>query len=317
MKKAVVLGSSGFIGTHLVLFLKKLNYDVIGIDIRENKFLEDVNYSFFQGDIRDLSFLQKVIPNDCDELYQLAADMGGAGYVFTGCNDAMILQNSARINLNVAQICIEKNVKKLFFASSACVYPEQNQQSYTDPLCIEESAYPANPDSDYGWEKLTAERLYQAYNRNFNLDVKIGRLHNVYGIYCAWNNGKEKAPAALCRKVIEATNNGEIEIWGNGEQTRSFLHIDDCLNAIFSLMQSNFSGPYNIGSEEMISINDLAYLISEVAGKQIILNHIDGPIGVKGRVSENQKIVKDLNWSPKNSLKSGMFELYSWINNQK
>lgn len=313
MKKAVVLGSSGFIGTHLVLFLTRMGYEIVGIDIRDNSYISDDDYQFIKGDIRDLDFLRNVIPFECDEVYQLAADMGGAGYVFTGCNDALILQNSARINLNVAQISVENKVKKLFFASSACVYPEYNQRDNKNPICTEDSVYPAQPDSDYGWEKLSAERLFLAYNRNFGLDVKIARLHNVYGIYCAWNDGKEKAPAALARKVVEAKEDDQIEIWGDGKQTRSFLHINDCINAIYKLMQSACYGPYNVGSEEMITINGLAQKVLSIAGKENTIKNVVGPVGVNGRVSDNSKIFNDLGWKPIVELEEGMKELFDWI----
>ncbi len=313
MKKAVVLGSSGFIGTHLVLFLTRMGYEIVGIDIRDNSYISDDDYQFIKGDIRDLDFLRNVIPFECDEVYQLAADMGGAGYVFTGCNDALILQNSARINLNVAQISVENKVKKLFFASSACVYPEYNQRDNKNPICTEDSVYPAQPDSDYGWEKLSAERLFLAYNRNFGLDVKIARLHNVYGIYCAWNDGKEKAPAALARKVVEAKEDVQIEIWGDGKQTRSFLHINDCINAIYKLMQSTCYGPYNVGSEEMITINGLAQKVLSIAGKENTIKNVVGPVGVNGRVSDNSKIFNDLGWKPIVELEEGMKELFDWI----
>lgn len=313
MKKAVVLGSSGFIGTHLVLFLTRMGYEIVGIDIRDNSYISDDDYQFIKGDIRDLDFLRNVIPFECDEVYQLAADMGGAGYVFTGCNDALILQNSARINLNVAQISVENKVKKLFFASSACVYPEYNQRDNKNPICTEDSVYPAQPDSDYGWEKLSAERLFLAYNRNFGLDVKIARLHNVYGIYCAWNDGKEKAPAALARKVVEAKEDDQIEIWGDGKQTRSFLHINDCINAIYKLMQSTCYGPYNVGSEEMITINGLAQKVLSIAGKENTIKNVVGPVGVNGRVSDNSKIFNDLGWKPIVELEEGMKELFDWI----
>jgi len=316
MKKAVVLGSSGFIGTHLVFFLKNKGYEVIGADIRENIYITKDQYNFNKGDIRDLTFLKSVIPFECDEVYQLAADMGGAGYVFTGCNDALILQNSARINLNVAQISVENKVKKLFFASSACVYPEYNQRDNKRPICNEDSVYPAQPDSDYGWEKLSAERLFLAYKRNFGLDVKIARLHNIYGIYCVWKDGKEKAPAAICRKVADATVDKTIEIWGDGNQTRSFLHIDDCLTAIHLLMQSSKSGPYNIGSQEMITINDLAKKVLSISGKENTVKNVIGPVGVYGRVSDNFKIYQDLGWKPKIDLENGMRELFDWINNK-
>ncbi len=320
MKKAVVLGSSGFIGSHLVDFLKHKGYYVVGADridlSTESKHDLQIADLFYEVDLREIESVREVIPEKCDEIYQLAADMGGAGYVFTGENDAEILQNSARINLNVAKVAVEKSIGKLFFSSSACVYPDYNQVDSEHPICKEDSVYPASPDSDYGWEKLSAERLYLAYRRNYNLDVKIARLHNVFGTHCSWNDGKEKAPAAICRKVFNAPNNGVIEIWGNGEQTRSFLPISDCLQAIHLLMNSGFTGPYNIGSEQLISINTLVRKVAVIAKKEIEIKHVSGPIGVNGRVSDNQKIYNDLGWSQSKDLDLGLKELYHWISKQ-
>ena len=266
--------------------------------------------------MRNFDFVNEVVEFDVDELYQLAADMGGAGYIFTGLNDANVMHNSAQINLNVAKISVDKKVKALFYSSSACMYPEYNQMEPDNPKCAEDTAYPALPDSEYGWEKLFSERLYFSFMRNYGLNVKIARFHNIYGEEGSWNNGKEKAPAALCRKVFEASNGGEVEIWGDGLQTRSFLYIEDCLDAVIKLTRSNFSGPYNIGSEEMISINDFALLIAKVAQKTIKIKNIDGPIGVRGRCSDNKLIKEELNWEPLVNLETGIGFLYKWIKGQ-
>lgn len=313
MKKAVVLGAGGFIGSHLVKRLKTEGFYVIGADLVNPEFSPTQADKFLIGDLRDIHFVEEVIPDDCDELYQLAADMGGAGYIFTGLHDADVMRNSAQINLNVAHIATKKKVKALFYSSSACIYPEFNQLDPENPMCEESSAYPAQPDSEYGWEKLFSERMYFSYHRNYGLNVKIARFHNIYGNESAWNNGKEKAPAALCRKVAEVENGGTVEIWGDGKQTRSFLYIEDCLDAMTKLIRSDLTGPYNIGSEEMISINDFALLIAEIAGKQVQLQHIDGPLGVRGRNSDNRKIGNELGWQPKYSLEEGIKMLYEWV----
>jgi nucleoside-diphosphate-sugar epimerase len=316
MKKIVVLGAGGFIGSHLVKRLKKEGHFVIGADLKHPDFSETVADVFLIGDLRDYGFVNQVIENDADELYQLAADMGGAGYIFTGLNDANVMHNSAQINLNVAKIAVDKNVKALFYSSSACMYPEYNQLDPNNPKCAEDTAYPASPDSEYGWEKLFSERLYLSFKRNYGLNVKIARFHNIYGEEGAWNNGKEKAPAALCRKVAQANEGEKIEIWGDGQQTRSFLYIEDCLDAVIKLTRSQFSGPYNIGSEEMISINDFARLIADFAQKKIEIVNIDGPIGVRGRCSDNKLIIKDLNWEPSVNLNKGISYIYKWIEKQ-
>jgi nucleoside-diphosphate-sugar epimerase len=248
-----------------------------------------------------------------DEIYQLAADMGGAGYIFTGDNDANVMHNSATINLNVIDVATKKRVKKVFYSSSACMYPEHNQLDPDNPKCSEDSAYPADPDSEYGWEKLFSERLYMAYNRNHGIAVRIARFHNIFGPNGAWNNGKEKAPAALSRKVAETDNNGVIEVWGDGLQTRSFLYIDECLEGVRRLMESDFMGPVNIGSEEMISINDFAKMIIQIAGKDISINNIPGPEGVRGRNSDNYLIQEKLGWKPSIPLKEGITKTYNWI----
>ncbi|HRO74658.1 MAG TPA: NAD-dependent epimerase/dehydratase family protein [Crocinitomicaceae bacterium] len=313
MKKAVVLGAGGFIGSHLVKRLKTEGFYVIGADLVNPEFSPTQADKFLIGDLRDIHFVEEVIPDDCDELYQLAADMGGAGYIFTGLHDADVMHNSAQINLNVAHIATKKKVKALFYSSSACIYPEFNQLDPENPMCEESSAYPAQPDSEYGWEKLFSERMYFSYHRNYGLNVKIARFHNIYGNESAWNNGKEKAPAALCRKVAEVENGGTVEIWGDGKQTRSFLYIEDCLDGITKLIRSDLTGPYNIGSEEMISINDFAKLIAGITGKEINIKNIDGPLGVRGRNSDNRKISSELGWQPKYSLNEGIKMLYEWI----
>jgi GDP-D-mannose 3',5'-epimerase len=317
IKKAVVLGAGGFIGSHLVNRLKSEGYYVMGADLKYPEYSPTQADEFHIGDLRDIGFVDKVVNADSvDELYQLAADMGGAGYIFTGEHDADVMHNSAQINLNVASVAVKKNVKALFYSSSACVYPEFNQQDPQNPLCTESSVYPAQPDSEYGWEKLFSERLFLSYKRNYGLNVKIARFHNIYGPEGSWNNGKEKAPAALCRKVSEAAQTGEIEIWGDGKQTRSFLYIDDCLDAVTKLMRSEYTGPYNIGSEEMISINDFAMLIAGLAGKVLSISNISGPIGVRGRCSDNTLIERDLEWKPKYNLKKGIGLTFHWVNQQ-
>lgn len=271
---------------------------------------------FHIGDLREIDFVNEVITNGIDELYQLAADMGGAGYILIGENDEDIMRNSVQINVNVAKLTVEKKVGALFYASSACIYPEYNQLDPQNPKCSEDSAYPAAPDSEYGWEKLFSERLYLSYKRNYGLNVKIARFNNIFGEMGVWNNGKEKAPAALCRKVAMAKKVDTIDIWGNGNQTRSFLYIEDCLDAVIQLTRSEFTGSYNIGSEEMISINEYALLIAEIAEKKITFNHISGPQGVRGRSSNNDLICKDLKWTPKYDLKARTTILNQWIENQ-
>jgi len=316
MKKKLVLGAGGFIGSHLVSRLKLEGHYVIGADLKHPDYSQSMADEFFIGDLRDYSFVSEVISEGIDELYQLAADMGGAGYIFTGEHDADIMHNSIQINLNVAKLAVERNVKALFYSSSACIYPEYNQLDPNNPKCSEDSAYPAAPDSEYGWEKLFSERLYLSYKRNYGLNVKIARFHNVYGERGIWNNGKEKAPAALCRKVALAKKGESVEIWGDGNQTRSFLYINDCMDAVTKLIRSDLTGPYNIGSEEMISINEYAHLIASIADKKVVLMNIPGPEGVRGRSSDNNLINKDLNWVPKYDLKSGTTILYNWIESQ-
>ncbi len=313
MKKAIVLGAGGFIGSHLVKRLKSEGYRVKGIDLKHPEFSGTAADEFVLGDLRNWDFVQNIIDENTDELYQLAADMGGAGYIFTGEHDADVMHNSAQINLNVAKAAVEKKVKALFYSSSACMYPEYNQTDPDNPKCAENTAYPAAPDSEYGWEKLFSERLYLSFKRNYGLNVKIARYHNIYGTESAWKNGKEKAPAALSRKVAQTPGGGEIEIWGDGKQTRSFLFIDDCLDATTMLLRSDKTGAYNIGSEEMISINDFAKLIMQIAGKQFTIKNIPGPEGVRGRCSDNALIKKDLKWQPEYDLKKGMEITYKWI----
>jgi GDP-D-mannose 3',5'-epimerase len=322
MKKALVLGAGGFIGGHLVTRLKNEGYWVRGVDIKEHEYKKTDADEFFVLDLRipanvSTSFTLHGIDDTFDEVYQLAADMGGAGYIFTGDHDADVMHNSAMINLNVANQAIKyTNMPKIFYSSSACMYPEYNQLDPNNPKCSEDSAYPAAPDSEYGWEKLFSERLYLAYNRNYGLPIRIGRFHNIFGPLGSWNNGKEKAPAAVCRKVA-FSEDGTIEIWGDGNQTRSFLYIDDCLETVRRFMDSNFNGPMNIGSEEMVSINELATLVMEVANKKLIIKHIAGPQGVRGRNSDNTLMRSKINWSPELSLKYGISKTYEWINSMK
>lgn len=316
MKRALVCGAGGFIGGHLVKRLKKEGYWVRGVDLKEHEYSETHADEFIVGDLRDPRVCEQVIDDNLDEIYQLAADMGGAGYIFTGDNDANVMHNSATINLNVAHIATQKKVGKVFYSSSACMYPEHNQLDPDNPKCSEDSAYPAAPDSEYGWEKLFSERLFLAFNRNYGLDVRIARFHNIFGPEGAWTNGKEKAPAALCRKVAESENGGEMEVWGDGKQTRSFLYIDECLEGVRRLMESDFLGPVNIGSEEMISINDFAKLIINVGDKDMTIKNIPGPEGVRGRNSDNALIEEKLGWKPTQPLREGIQLTYSWIEEQ-
>lgn len=316
MKKVLVLGAAGFVGNHLATRLKHNGCYVVGIDLKLPEFNKTCCDQFIVGDLRNLDFCMQNISADVDELYQLAADMGGAGYIFTGDNDFNLMHNSAQINLNVVTVALKYQIKKVFYSSSACVYPKYNQMDPNNPTCNEQSAYPADPDSEYGWEKLFSERVYLAASKNHNLQVRIARFHNVYGPLGAFNNGKEKAPAALCRKVAEAHNNTSIDIWGSGNQTRSFLYIDDCLDGILALMASNYSFPVNIGSEEKISINDFAKLVIKIANKQLSINNISGPVGVNGRTSDNTLVERELGWTPKTSLEQGIIKTYAWIENQ-
>ena len=313
MKTALVLGGGGFIGHHLINSLKGEGYWVRGADLKFPSYERTAADDFLLGNLCDQSFCEHVVNQKFDEVYQLAADMGGAGYIFTGENDASVMHNSATININIVEQCRKRNSFNLFYSSSACIYPEYNQLDPDNPNCKEESAYPAAPDSEYGWEKLFSERLYLTYNRNHKMNNKVARYHNIFGPLGAWNNGKEKSPAALCRKVAEAQNGGSVEIWGDGKQTRSFLFVDECVEGTKKLLRSNKTGPYNIGSEEMVSINDFVDLISDVAGKTINKVHIDGPLGVRGRNSDNTLIKSELDWAPSATLREGIAKTYEWI----
>ncbi len=316
MKRALVCGGGGFIGNHLVNKLKEEGFWVRAVDLKFPEYNETEADDFIQGDLRDQSFCTRVIDQKFDEVYQLAADMGGAGFIFIGDNDADIMHNSATINLNVLEECRRRNINNVFYSSSACMYPEHNQMDPDNPLCSEESAYPANPDSEYGWEKLFSERLYLAYKRNYGMNVKVARFHNIFGTLGTWDGGREKAPAALCRKIALAEDGGEIEIWGDGLQTRSFLYIEECVEGILRLMRSDWEGPVNLGSEEMVTINQLAEMIMEVSGKKVDLIHISGPEGVRGRNSDNKLIKEMLGWEPTQPLKVGLKETYNWIFSQ-
>jgi GDP-D-mannose 3',5'-epimerase len=316
MKKALVLGGGGFIGTHIVNKLKSEDFWVRVVDIKSSQFNTSNADDFILGDLTVDDVVKKALDKPFDEIYQLAADMGGAGYIFTGDNDANVMTNSALINLLVCKNVLKHGCGSIFYSSSACAYPEYNQLDPNNPKCSEDSAYPAAPDSEYGWEKLFSERVYAAYKKNYQLNCHVARYHNVYGPEGTYNNGKEKAPAALCRKVIESQDNGTIDIWGTGSQTRSFLYIDDCVEATLKLTRSDFAGPVNIGSEEMISINDFAKMIIKISGKNININNISGPVGVNGRNSDNKLIKEKLNWEPKISLQDGITRTYEWIYNQ-
>ena len=316
MKTALVCGAGGFIGSHLVGRLKKEGFWVRGVDLKYPDFSDTKADDFIIGDLRDQGLVDRVIDQKFDEIYQLAADMGGAGYIFTGENDADIMHNSAMINLNVLEACRKRNNKNIFYSSSACMYPEHNQLDPDNPNCAEDSAYPANPDSEYGWEKLFSERLYLAYNRNHGMNCRVARYHNIFGPEGTWDGGKEKAPAAMCRKVAMAESGGEIEIWGDGKQTRSFLYIDECIEGSLRLMRSEFEGPVNIGSDEMVTINDLVAMVASVSNKRISIKHIDGPLGVRGRNSDNELIFKKLAWRPSLKLQEGIDLTYPWIVSQ-
>jgi GDP-D-mannose 3',5'-epimerase len=327
-KIAIVLGAGGFIGSHLVKRLKEEGYWVRGVDLKYPEYWETFADDFIIGDLRNPQVVSNVLMNEADEVYQLAADMGGAGYIFTGDNDANVMHSSALINLNVVHECSIKGIKKVFYSSSACMYPEHNQLDPENPNCEENSAYPANPDSEYGWEKLFSERLFLAFNRNYGLDVRVARFHNIFGPYGTWNGGKEKAPAAMCRKAAE-TNPGEaIEVWGDGQQTRSFLYIDECIEAVRRFMNQNqFLGPVNIGSEEMVTINKLAQMALDIANKGSYIKNIEGeefqtkygfkcPVGVRGRNSDNKLYKEKIGWEPSQPLYEGMKITFDWINKQ-
>lgn len=316
MKTAIVAGAGGFIGSHLVKYLKKKAYRVKGVDLKFPEFSETQADQFIIGDLRNPDLVESLFDSPVDEVYQLAADMGGAGYLFTGENDADVMHNSALINLNMLKTSVKAGVSKIFYSSSACVYPEYNQLDPDNPTCVEDSVYPAQPDSEYGWEKLFSERLYFSFMRNYGIDAKVARFHNVFGPEGTYEGGKEKVPAALARKVALADNFGEIEVWGDGQQTRSFLYIDDCVEAVHRLVRSNFHGPVNIGSEELISINDLAKLYMKISGKTLRINHVNGPQGVRGRKSDNRLIFEKLGWKPGVSLEEGLKSTYDWVSQQ-
>lgn len=325
-KKVVILGGGGFIGGHLGRRLKGDGHHVRIADIKRHEYFqhEEICHEFILGDLRDPQTVALVIEEGVSEVYQLAADMGGAGYIFTGLNDANVMHNSALINLNVAKECVEKKVKRVFYSSSACMYPEHNQLDPDNPNCEESSAYPANPDSEYGWEKLFSERLYLAFNRNYELDVRIARFHNIFGPQGTWTGGKEKAPAAMLRKAAETKDGEFIEVWGDGEQTRSFLYVDECVEAVLRLMESKFLGPVNIGSEEMVTINQLAQLAISISGKNIYIKNIHSkeffdkygfncPVGVRGRNSDNRLYREKIGWEVSQPLKDGMKTTFEWI----
>lgn len=325
MRAALVLGGGGFIGSHMVKRLKSEGYWVRSVDLKKPEFSDTGADDFIVGDLRDPRLVERAIRRSggspvFDEIYQFAADMGGAGYIFTGEHDANVMHNSAMINLNVLDSVhklnqeLGRSATKVFYSSSACMYPEYNQLDPDNPNCSEDSAYPANPDSEYGWEKLFSERLYFAFNRNYDIQVRVARFHNIFGPEGTWRGGKEKAPAAICRKVAEST--GEVEIWGDGKQTRSFLFIDECIEAVRRLMESDFMGPVNIGSEEMVTINQLVQITADVAGKKVVVKHIPGPTGVRGRNSDNSLIRERLGWDFSMSLHEGIERTYRWISDQ-
>jgi len=339
MKTALVLGAGGFIGSHLVRKLKKEGFWVRGVDLKYPEFSKTAADDFVIGDLRDPRVVNNIMLLESnngeypleysiqsprpfiqhmqwDEVYQLAADMGGAGYIFTGENDANVMHNSATINLNVVEAAVRHKVKRVFYSSSACMYPEHNQLNPENPNCEESSAYPANPDSEYGWEKLFSERLYLAFARNYGLEVRIARFHNIFGPEGTYKGGKEKAPAAICRKVAETLEGGEIEVWGDGLQTRSFLYVDECIKGVLKLIRSDFEGPVNIGSEEMVTINELAQYAIDISGKKITIKNIPGPTGVRGRNSDNKLIEEKLDWVPNYSLYEGLIHTYEWIRKQ-
>ena len=340
-KTALVLGAGGFIGSHMVKRLKTEGYWVRGVDLKEPEFSKTEADEFIVADLRDYGTVRRCIrfaghlgnyynsieekfTEPFDEIYQFAADMGGAGFIFTGENDADIMHNSASINLNLLD-CVQKyndrmgkNTTKIFYSSSACMYPEHNQLDPDNPDCRESSAYPANPDSEYGWEKLFSERLYLTYSRNYGIPVRVARYHNIFGPEGTWDGGREKAPAAICRKVaLLPITGGSIEVWGDGLQTRSFLFIDECIEATWRLMQSEFQGPVNIGSEEMVTINQLVETAAKVSGKVVQKRHkLDAPLGVRGRNSNNDLVRDKLGWDYSQTLEEGIRKTYEWISAQ-
>ena len=313
MKQILVLGAGGFIGGHLVSRLKSLGHWIRGVDIKYHEYDNCPADDFVIADLTIQTNFPSIFDRQFDEVYQLAADMGGALYVFSGENDANIIYNSSQINLNVVHWCLKTNAKKIFYSSSACIYPDYNQLDPLNPVCEESTAYPANPDSIYGWEKLFSENLYLSFHRNYGLDIRIARFHNIFGTHGTWSGGKEKAPAAICRKIVSAIDT--IDVIGDGEQTRSFLYIDECIDGVLKLMESDFIGPVNIGSDEMVSINQLVNYVAEISGKKINVNHIDGPQGVRGRNSNNRLIYENLHWKPSLPLKEGLKKTYLWIYN--
>ena len=315
-KRALVAGGGGFIGSHLVARLHSQGVWVRAVDVQRPRYSPSAADDFIVGDLRDAQVCAAALAGGFDEVYQLAADMGGAGFIFSGLHDADIMRNSAQINLNMLSACALADIGRIFYASSACIYPARNQLDPDHPDCSESSVYPAAPDSDYGWEKLFSERLYLAHARNHGMTVRIARFHNVFGPEGSWNDGREKAPAALCRKIAMTAPGSAIEIWGDGQQTRSFLHIDECLDGVQRLMRSDCTEPLNIGSEEMISIDGLAHVIMEIAGKRLAIHHIDGPLGVRGRRSDNRLIRERLGWAPSRPLREGLERTYRWIEAQ-
>ena len=316
MKSALVLGGGGFIGSHMVQRLKKEGFLVRAVDHKYPEFAKTEADDFIQGDLRDPLICRNAVDKQFDEIYQFAADMGGAGFVFTGENDADIMHNSALINLNILEACLTRNSKRIFYSSSACMYPEHNQIDPNNPNCEESSAYPANPDSEYGWEKLFSERLYLAFARNYDFQVRVARYHNIFGPNGTWIGGREKAPAAICRKVAIANSGDSIEVWGDGCQTRSFLFVDECIEGTLRLMRSDYGDPVNIGSDEMVTINHLVEIVATIAKKKITINHIPGPVGVRGRNSDNKLINEVLGWAPSSSLHLGLSVTYPWIESQ-
>jgi GDP-D-mannose 3',5'-epimerase len=315
-KSALVLGAGGFIGNHLVRRLKHEGFWVRGVDLKFPEYGDTIADDFLIGDLRKAEVCEAVIDRRFDEVYQLAADMGGAGYIFTGEHDADIMHNSATINLNIVETCRRRNTRNVFYSSSACIYPAYNQDDPDNPNCAEDTAYPAAPDSEYGWEKLFSERLFLSYNRNHGMSNRIARFHNIFGPDGTWTGGKEKAPAAICRKVAEAPDGGTIDIWGDGNQTRSFLYVDECLEGVTRLMRSSFDEPLNIGSDEMVTINGLVDIVCSIAGKTLIKRHVPGPTGVRGRTSDNTLIGDVLGWRPSQPLVQGLEKTYSWIERQ-